>query len=133
MPLPARLVSRREATLHFINGSVKSFSPPLLNILKTMKKEITRVDVGSVALMYGGILASIGLFLGIIFALFGSMFSSMSNSSSSSWMMMGGGIAVAIFLPIIYGIIGAIFGAVFGVVYNFIAGRIGGVKVYVRD
>ena len=95
-----------------------------------MKKEITRIDVGSVAIMYGGILASIGLVIGILFALFGSMRMSLNAKSS---MPMGGGIALAILLPIIYGIIGAILGALFAVVYNFVAGRIGGVKVYVRD
>ena len=95
-----------------------------------MKKEITRVDVGSVALMYGGILASIGLVIGLLFAIFGSMLMSLNAKSS---MPMGGGIVLAVLLPIIYGAIGAILGALFAVAYNFIAGRIGGVKVYVRD
>jgi hypothetical protein len=97
-----------------------------------MKKEISRVDVGSVALMYGAILASIGLIIGILVLLFGSLFGSFMNNDQSTF-FFGGGIAMAVAFPIMYGIIGLVFGAAFAVLYNFLAGRIGGVKVYVKE
>ncbi len=93
-----------------------------------MKKEISQIDVGSAALMYGAILASIGLIIGVLFLAFGSMFGSLMGEEASG-MMFGGGIAMAIFFPIMYGIIGLVFGALFALLYNFLAGRIGGVKV----
>lgn len=47
--------------------------------------------------------------------------------------IFGSGALMLIFIPIIYGIIGIIFGALSAVLYNFIAGRIGGVKIYIRE
>jgi hypothetical protein len=38
-----------------------------------------------------------------------------------------------ILVPIIYGVAGLISGALSAVVYNFIAGRIGGIKIYIRE
>ena len=99
-----------------------------------MKKEISRLDVGSVAIMYGAILALIGLFFGILFAIFGSLFASFTRTGDyENGLIFGSGIAVVLIAPILYGVIGLIFGALFGVVYNFIAGRIGGVKVYIKE
>ncbi len=97
-----------------------------------MKKEITRLDVGSVAMMYGAILGTFGLVIGIFIALFGSLFGSLIDSEQSG-MFVGGGVFMALLLPIMYGVLGLIAGALMAVVYNFLAGRIGGVKVYVRD
>lgn len=96
-----------------------------------MKKEITHVDVRSVALIYGAILASIGLVVAVLILIFGSLFLSMMDEDTA--MMLGGGAVAAIFIPFAYGMIGLVVGAVFSVLYNFIASRIGGVKVTIRD
>ncbi len=97
-----------------------------------MKQEITKLDVASVALVYGALLAVIGLFFALMFLGFGSMFGSMMGRSGMG-MMMGGGVAMIILLPIVYGIFGLVFGAIFGIAYNVIAPRVGGIKLYIRD
>lgn len=99
-----------------------------------MKREITRLDVRSVAIMYGAILALIGLIFGVLFAVFSSLFASfMPLGTQENGLVFGTGIAAVIFIPVVYGIIGFIFGALFGVIYNFIAGKIGGIKVYFKE
>lgn len=96
-----------------------------------MKKEITHVEVRSVALIYGAILATIGLVIAVLILIFGSLFVSMMDEDTA--MFMGGGVVAAIFIPFAYGVIGLLIGAIFAGLYNFLASRIGGVKVTVRD
>lgn len=96
-----------------------------------MKKEITHLDVRSVALIYGAILASIGLVIATLILIFGSLFVSMMDENTA--LMLGSGVAAAIFIPFAYGMIGLIVGGIFSMLYNFIASRIGGVKVTIRD
>jgi hypothetical protein len=96
-----------------------------------MKKEITHLDVRSVALMYGAILASIGLVIAVFILIFGSLFISMMDADTT--MFMGGGVVAAIFIPFLYGMVGLIIGAIVSALYNFIASQVGGVKVTIRD
>lgn len=99
-----------------------------------MKKEITRIDVGSAALMSGAVMALLSLvFILFFFLIFSMPFANMPLGGYEKGIMFGGGAFMLIFVPIIYGVFGIISGALSAVVYNFIAGRIGGVKVYVRD
>jgi hypothetical protein len=98
-----------------------------------MKREIKKVDVGSIALVYGALLAAIGLFFALLFMAFGSVFMGMMGKGDGGSAMFGGGIAMLIILPIGYGILGMILGAIFGVIYNLIAPLVGGIKVYVSD
>lgn len=48
-------------------------------------------------------------------------------------LMFGGGIFFVILVPVLYGVVGLISGAMSALVYNFIAGRIGGIKIYIRE
>jgi hypothetical protein len=97
-----------------------------------MKREITRLDVMSVAVMYGASLALMGLFFALLFFMFGSMFGAMMGKTSLSG-MMGGSFIMLILLPLFYGGIGLVFGAIFASIYNVLAPRVGGVKMYVRE
>ncbi|WP_373511966.1 hypothetical protein [Persicitalea sp.] len=99
-----------------------------------MKKEITRIDVGSAALMSGAVMALLSLvFIFFFFLIFSLPFANTSLGGYERGLIFGGGAIMLIFVPIIYGVIGIASGALSAVIYNFIAGRIGGVKVYVKD
>lgn len=98
-----------------------------------MKREIKKVDVGSVALVYGALLGAMGLFFALLFLVFGSAFMGLMGKGDESAGILGGGIVMVIALPIGYGVLGLIFGALFGALYNLIAPLVGGVKVYVSD
>lgn len=97
-----------------------------------MKREITRLDVMSVAVMYGASLALLGLFFALLFFMFGSMFGAMMGNTSMGG-MMGGGFVTLILFPLFYGGIGLVFGAIFAFIYNVLAPRVGGVKMYIRE
>jgi hypothetical protein len=97
-----------------------------------MKREIKKLDVGSVALVYGALLAAFGLLFALLFLGFGSaMMGIMGRSEGNA--MFGGGIIMLIILPIVYGVLGIVIGAIFAVVYNLIAPLVGGIKVYISD
>ena len=99
-----------------------------------MKKEITRFDVGSVALMAGTVMAVVSLLLCIIFfSVLSLPFTGKSIGGYERGLVFGSGILFVILVPIIYGVVGVISGALSALVYNFIAGRIGGVKIYIRE
>ncbi len=109
---------------------------PYLNMLTDsvrMKREIKKVDVGSVALVYGALLAAIGVFIALIFLVFGSAFMAMMGKGNESAGMFGGGVVMIILFPIMYGIFGLIAGAIMGALYNLIAPMVGGIKFYVSD
>ena len=107
------------------------FHPKLRNF---MKREITRLDVRSVALMVGAIMAVVGLLFAILFySVLSLPFTNKPLGGYELGLMFGGGMFFVIFLPIMYGVMGLISGALSAVVYNFIAGRIGGIKFYVRE
>ena len=99
-----------------------------------MKREITHLDVRSVTLMVGAIMAVIGLLFAILFySVLSLPFTSKPLGGYELGLMFGGGVFFVIFLPIMYGVMGLISGALSAVVYNFIAGRIGGIKIYLRE
>lgn len=98
-----------------------------------MKREIKKVDVGSVALVYGALLAAIGVFIALLFLVFGSAFMAMMGKGEESAGMFGGGVVMIILFPIMYGIFGLMVGAIMGVLYNLIAPMVGGVKFYISD
>lgn len=99
-----------------------------------MKKEIVRIDVRSAALIAGAVMALLSLVFVIFFVLVFSLpFIGTVLGRNERGIMFGGGTLMAIFVPIIYGVIGLVSGAVSAVIYNLVAGRIGGVKVYIKD
>ena len=99
-----------------------------------MKREITRLDVRSVALMVGAVMAVVSLlFCLLFFSVLSLPFTNMRLGGYERGLMFGGGLFFIILLPIIYGAMGLISGALSAVVYNFIAGRIGGIKIYIRE
>ncbi|MPR35013.1 hypothetical protein [Salmonirosea aquatica] len=99
-----------------------------------MKKEITRFDVGSVALMAGTVMAVVSLlFCLLFFSVLSMPFTGKSLGGYERGLVFGGGIFFVILVPIIYGVVGMISGALSAVVYNFVAGRIGGIKIYIRE
>jgi len=99
-----------------------------------MKREITHLDVGSVALMVGVIVAVLSLLFCILFfSVLSLQFPNIQLGGHERGLIFGKGILFVILVPIIYGIVGIISGALSAVVYNFIAGRIGGIKIYIRE
>lgn len=103
-----------------------------------MKKEITHLDVMSVAMVYGALLAAVGLVLGLLFLVFGSMMAPFLRDSDDAGMqamggMMGGGLLTVVLFPIMYGILGFVMGAFMAFLYNTVAPRVGGIKLYLRD
>lgn len=107
------------------------FYPKLCNF---MKREITNLDVRSVAVMVGAIMAVVGLLFAIVFySVLSLPFTSKPLGGYELGLMFGGGMFFVIFLPIMYGVMGLISGGLCAMVYNFIAGRIGGIKFYIRE
>lgn len=95
---------------------------------------IRKVDVISVALVYAGILAALGLFIALIVVVFGSAFNALiPNSSAGGMGMMSMGIVGVIVFPLLYAFLGFIFGLIFGAVFNLIAPMVGGLKVFVDE
>ena len=98
-----------------------------------MKREIKKVDVGSVALVYGALLAAIGIFFALLFLIFGSAVMGLMGKGDSSAGIFGGGLVMIILFPVLYGVLGLVVGAVLGVIYNLVAPIVGGVKVYISE
>ncbi len=92
-------------------------------------KEIKRMDVLSVGVMYGMTLAFMGFLIGLFFASIGSLFSGLSGASAFGSF---GALAIVIF-PIIYGGLGFVFGLIGAALYNLFARWVGGIKVELRD
>ncbi len=93
---------------------------------------VRKVDVISVALVYAGILAALGLFIALIVVVFGSAFSSLIPNANGGG-MMGIGIAALVVFPLLYAFLGFIFGLIFGAVFNLIAPMVGGLKIFVDE
>jgi hypothetical protein len=109
-----------------------TLSTRTLNHSSAMLRVIRKVDVISVALVYAGILAALGLFFALVFLSFGSLFSAFMPGNNGGG-MMGLGIAALFVIPIVYGILGFIGGAIFGLVFNLVAPAVGGIKVFVDE
>ena len=94
---------------------------------------IRRFGVGSVAKLYGALLAAMGLLFGAIVAL-ASLVGGASGAfgdaqASAGPMAMMFGVGAIIFLPIFYGVLGVVMGAISAGLYNLIAGMLGGIEV----
>jgi hypothetical protein len=94
---------------------------------------ITRVGVASVARIYGAISASMGLIIGICFALASLVGAGFADSSETAIFGPMLGLGAVIALPIFYGVMGLIAGALGAVLYNVFAGMVGGVRLYTES
>ena len=103
------------------------------------KVTVRRIEVFSMAKMYGALMAIMGLIFGglygVVFILIGAIGGSTgfggshSNQALAGGSMIGIGIGAMIFMPIFYGILGFVFGALGAFIYNVLAGFVGGVQL----
>jgi hypothetical protein len=93
---------------------------------------VKRLDVLSVAKIYGAISLAFGLLIGICFALASMVGAGLSESSEVSFLGPMLGIGAVIALPIFYGVMGFIGGAIGAALYNVFAGMVGGVRIEVE-
>ena len=100
---------------------------------------ITRISPGS-AFKVGLVLyALLGLFVGLMIALFSLMAGSIAShlgptapAGLSALTGITGGVGAIILAPIVYGIIGGIIFGVAALIYNLVAGWVGGLEVDIR-
>ena len=93
---------------------------------------IKHIDVFSAGKMMGIIMATFGLFAGLIFFAFGSIFGAAFGAAlgqDGGGMAMVGGLMGIIVMPILYGIFGFIGGVLQAFIYNIAAGFVGGIRV----
>ena len=100
-------------------------------LLEVRMKTLKRVDVGSLAIMYGAIGAALGLIAALLLLVFGGMMSGLGGNNVPG-LGAGVGIVGIIVFPLIYGIGGLIGGALTAVFYNLFAGVVGGVKIEIE-
>jgi len=102
---------------------------------------IRQVGVWSVARLYGGLSAVMGLLFGACFAVVamvgGGMAAVAENSGAGSGFasgMLGAmfGVGAIVILPIFYGVLGIIMGALSAALYNLCAGMFGGIEVDIQ-
>ena len=94
-----------------------------------MMYEIKKIDILSLAKIFGVLYFLLGLIVGFIFffiSLVGLIFS--ENSSGA----MGSGVLSIILFPLFYGFTGFISGIIMGFIYNFISDWIGGIKLELK-
>ena len=102
---------------------------------------IRRFGIWSAAKLYGGICATMGVIIGIFFALaatVGGLPGAVANSDSHAGLAAGGfgaifGVGAIIILPIFYGVMGLIGGAIGAALYNLFAGLFGGLEVEIQQ
>ena len=93
---------------------------------------ITRIAVGSAAVVFGAFNALMGLFVGLIFAavsLLGAGFAGDADPELPPFMGALFGVGAVVFFPIFYGMMGVVFGALGAAFYNLIAGLFGGLRI----
>ena len=104
---------------------------------------IRHIGVWSVARLYGGLCAAMGLLLGACFAVVamvgGGIAAVAQNSGASSGSGVASGLMGAMFgvgaiviLPIFYGVLGIIMGALTAALYNLCAGMFGGIEMDIQ-
>jgi hypothetical protein len=99
---------------------------------------IRHIGVWSVARLYGGLCAAMGLLFGAIVALFsllGGMAGAAADPGSgfaSGTLGAVFGVGAIIFLPLFYGVLGVIMGALGAALYNLFAGLFGGIEMDVQ-
>jgi hypothetical protein len=90
---------------------------------------IKRFGVLKLAIVYGALMAAVGLIGALLFLMFGTMIAGIGGHAG---IMGAAGIAAVIIFPIMYGILGFIFGAIGAALYNLIAGVVGGIEIDVE-
>ena len=99
---------------------------------------IRHIGVWSVARLYGGISATLGLIFGAVIALAsvaGGLAGMAAESGSGGIPPVIGavfGVGAVIFLPIMYGVMGVVAGAVGAALYNLFAGVFGGIELDIQ-
>ena len=91
---------------------------------------VRKIGVWSAARLYGAVTATMGLFFGVILALFSMVGAGLAGPDQGpAW--LGGlfGVGAVIILPIFYGVMGVIGGAIGAFLYNLFAGMVGGVEI----
>lgn len=98
-------------------------------------KEIKKINILSLAKIYGLSMAFIGLILGIFvgFAMFflGTFVGTDSNFSSYFGPSLG--ILGLLAMPILFGLLGFIFGGLASFFYNLLASWVGGIKIEIAE
>jgi hypothetical protein len=92
---------------------------------------IRRVNVVSAAKVGGVLQASIGLLIGLCFAVV-SVLAGIAGAAADQdvpWLTPFLGVGGILFFPLLYGIIGLVMGALIAAVYNLVAGLIGGLEI----
>lgn len=91
---------------------------------------VRRVGVWSIARMYGALLGAVGLFAGVVVALFSLVGMGLAGSSDAP-SMLGPilGVGAIVLLPLCYGLMGIVAGAVMAGLYNLFARMVGGVAL----
>ena len=87
------------------------------------------IGVFSLARMMGTLYATIGFFIGLIFALLAVVGAGIADTGSEGVLALVFGVGAVIFLPVFYGVLGFIGGALLSALYNLIAGMAGGVEL----
>src|SRR5262245_42706921 len=103
---------------------------------EVVRMVIRRVGVWSAAKLYAGIAGTMGVIIGLCFALSslaGGIGGAAARSDSGSGLAAGGlfaavGIGAIIIFPIVYGVMGLIGGAIGAALYNLFAGLFGGLE-----
>jgi len=93
---------------------------------------VKRVDILSVAKIYGAISLAVGLLIGLCFALLSMVGAGFAESSEAAFFGPMLGVGAVIALPIFYGVMGFIGGALGAALYNVFAGMVGGVRIEVE-
>lgn len=100
---------------------------------------IKRVGVLSLAKIQAVVMAAIGVFVGVIYALmmltFGAVMMSQAGNSGIGAMAGGvaGGLLMIVIIPVFYAVLGFITGAISAFIYNLAAGVIGGLELELSD
>jgi hypothetical protein len=100
-----------------------------------MIKEIKKINILSVAKIYGLSMAFVGLIIGIFvgFAMFffGTFVGTDNNYSSYFGLSLG--IIGLLSMPILFGLLGLVFGGLATFFYNILASWLGGIKIEIVD
>ena len=102
---------------------------------------IRRVGVWSASRLYGGIMASFGVIIGVCVALLsmlGGLAGAAGSSNTSSGLAASGlgalfGVGAIILAPLFYGVLGLIAGAIGAGLYNLFAGLFGGLELEIQQ
>lgn len=94
---------------------------------------VKKVGVVSVAKIYAAISASVGVLIGLGFALASMVGAGLAENSEISMFGPMLGVGAVIVLPIFYGCMGFVGGAIGAALYNAFAAMVGGVQIDVEQ